>query len=84
MIVTLNTNACAVSVLRKRGPGVTYITNDTLEQIKAGLRLRAHARHAFSRIWDRQDMGPPHRTWLSVRTVNSNVKLIYLDMFPSQ
>ena len=27
-------------------------------QIKAGLRLRAHARYAFSRIWDRSNLGP--------------------------
>ena len=40
----LNKIACALSVLRKRGPGVTYVTNATSEQIKAGLRLRAHAR----------------------------------------
>ena len=46
----LYTNACALSVLRKHGPGVTYVTNATSEQIKTGLRLRADAKYAFSRI----------------------------------
>ena len=39
---TLFLNACAVSVLRKLGPGVTYVTNATSGQIKAGTAL-AHA-----------------------------------------
>jgi len=37
-----NTTACVVSVFRKFGPGVTYITNATSEQIKADTAL-AHA-----------------------------------------
>ena len=47
-----NKNACKVSVLRKRGPGVTYVNNATSEHIKAGLCLRAHTMYALSRIWD--------------------------------
>ena len=33
----------------------------TSEQVKVGLRLRAHAWHVFSRVWDRPNLGPPHR-----------------------
>ena len=55
----LNKNPCAVSFLRKIGPG--YVSNATSEQIKPGLRLRAHARYAFSRIWDRPNLGALHR-----------------------
>ena len=32
----LNKNARAVCVLRNLGPSVTYVTNDTSQQIKAG------------------------------------------------
>ena len=39
----LNKNECAVSVLGKLGTGVMYVVNTMSEQIKAGLRLRAHA-----------------------------------------
>ena len=37
----LNKNACALYIkyLRKLGPGVTYVTSDTSEQIKAGTEL---------------------------------------------
>ena len=69
-----NKNACAASVLTTFGPGVTYATSATPEQIKAGLRLRAHAEYTFSRIWDRSNLGIPHRKHpLSQRQVSINV-----------
>ena len=52
----VNKNTCAVCVLRKLGPGLTYVTNATSEQIK-----RVHARYAFCRIWARLNLGPRHR-----------------------
>ena len=51
-LLVLNKNACAISFLRKLGPGVTYVTNATSKQTKHGLRLPAHARYAFSQIWN--------------------------------
>ena len=35
----VNKNACVRRVLRKLGPGVTYVTNATSEQIKVGTAL---------------------------------------------
>ena len=57
----LNKSACAVSVLTNLGPDVPCVTNAMSEQIKAGLRLRAHASYAFSRIWESGNFGTPHR-----------------------
>ena len=61
-------NACAASVLRKLGPDVTFVTNAISEQIKPGLRLRAHARYAFSRNWDRPNLGPPRTPVVNYET----------------